>query len=319
MATRAKTRIKNQARLGLRRRPAAFARAVGRIQWRRRERRAASLRGPSLTTLDLQFKEKVLGFRFPLHSHAREFELYVVHRGRVDLVLAGGSRRSLRRRDMVLIPPGMAHGAAGDPTHVTDVITAHFRSPDLLKRAPELAGFLGRPRACGPEASRALAALCSLAWRRNPAPAWRLAASLRAFLALLADEAAVERLPGPAAPAAPGLLARLEEQALARPERRLGLAEAARMLGCSVSELTHLAGRTGGPTPQGVMLRARLEAAKRLLRETGLPIKDIAGRVGFATQASFGRAFLRVEGRPPGEYRRGLVFAPRQGKGQEPA
>jgi AraC-like DNA-binding protein len=47
----------------------------------------------------------------------------------------------------------------------------------------------------------------------------------------------------------------------------------------------------------------RLEEAKRLLVETGLPIADIAGTLGFNTPSYFSRVFRKAAGLTPAQYR----------------
>jgi len=47
----------------------------------------------------------------------------------------------------------------------------------------------------------------------------------------------------------------------------------------------------------------RIDAAKKLLRETADPIQDIALRVGYANYMSFSRAFKKIASATPGEYR----------------
>ncbi len=52
------------------------------------------------------------------------------------------------------------------------------------------------------------------------------------------------------------------------------------------------------------VLRHRVEAARRLLRDTTLPIAAIAADVGFANAQRFYAAFRKVQGATPGAYRR---------------
>jgi AraC-like DNA-binding protein len=47
-----------------------------------------------------------------------------------------------------------------------------------------------------------------------------------------------------------------------------------------------------------------MRLACRLLRESEKGIKEIAGRVGYSTEASFSKAFTHWCGQAPGEYRR---------------
>lgn len=59
---------------------------------------------------------------------------------------------------------------------------------------------------------------------------------------------------------------------------------------------------TGLPVHQFV-LRARADAAVKLLAETSLTLAEIAVRVGFSHQAHMTRVFSRIKGRTPGQYR----------------
>ncbi len=59
-----------------------------------------------------------------------------------------------------------------------------------------------------------------------------------------------------------------------------------------------------GETPGAYYLRLRLNAARRLVLDTALPMADIAGRTGFSSAAAFSRAFANAFGRPPSGYRR---------------
>lgn len=59
-----------------------------------------------------------------------------------------------------------------------------------------------------------------------------------------------------------------------------------------------------GRTPHQEIVRCRIERIKELLRETELPLKTIALRVGFPHLEYLSVAFKRAVGRTPGEYRR---------------
>jgi len=50
--------------------------------------------------------------------------------------------------------------------------------------------------------------------------------------------------------------------------------------------------------------RLRLNAAKRLLRESDLPVKDLIQQIGYSDTSSFIRKFKQSEGVTPGEYRK---------------
>ncbi|MFG1677406.1 GlxA family transcriptional regulator [Micromonospora sp. NPDC049282] len=59
-----------------------------------------------------------------------------------------------------------------------------------------------------------------------------------------------------------------------------------------------------GETPGRYVDRVRLETARRLLAESDDSIDRIAGRCGYGTSEAMRRAFVRVLGVPPTEYRR---------------
>ena len=58
-----------------------------------------------------------------------------------------------------------------------------------------------------------------------------------------------------------------------------------------------------GVPPHRYLLTRRIERATALLRETGLPITDIAFQTGWESLGTFGRTFRDVTGESPGEFR----------------
>ena len=67
--------------------------------------------------------------------------------------------------------------------------------------------------------------------------------------------------------------------------------------------------------PMAFLRDVRLRRAARLLAETDLPVKAVAGRVGFASRSHFSRAFKASFGADPAAYR----AAASQGAGAEDA
>lgn len=59
-----------------------------------------------------------------------------------------------------------------------------------------------------------------------------------------------------------------------------------------------------GETPAEYLTRWRIHIATRMLKEEGCSVATTAGRVGYATEAAFSNAFVRVMGVRPGAYRR---------------
>jgi len=58
-----------------------------------------------------------------------------------------------------------------------------------------------------------------------------------------------------------------------------------------------------GEAPMEYLTRCRLHKAERLLRESDMSIALIAERIGYESEAAFGKAFKRQIGLPPGQYR----------------
>ncbi|MBJ6764525.1 AraC family transcriptional regulator [Myxococcaceae bacterium JPH2] len=59
-----------------------------------------------------------------------------------------------------------------------------------------------------------------------------------------------------------------------------------------------------GMPPLEYLARWRMTQAAQLLRETELPLSELAETIGYQSEASFNRAFKRWEGSTPGVYRR---------------
>lgn len=62
--------------------------------------------------------------------------------------------------------------------------------------------------------------------------------------------------------------------------------------------------RTVGVAPMEYLLSWRMEIAKDLLRREGLPIAEVAERVGYASTSTFSTAFSRQVGQPPRQFQR---------------
>jgi len=60
-----------------------------------------------------------------------------------------------------------------------------------------------------------------------------------------------------------------------------------------------------GATPGQYIIGARMNHAKYLLCTTALPISEIGGRVGYASESMFSAAFKRTQGMTPSQYRSG--------------
>lgn len=87
------------------------------------------------------------------------------------------------------------------------------------------------------------------------------------------------------------------------PEKRMVLAEAARMTGYSESSVSHTFKKRTGKSFKATMLNIRIEKAKKILVENPhLSVKAVAGRMGYSDEFYFSRIFKKMTGIPPSRY-----------------
>ncbi len=110
----------------------------------------------------------------------------------------------------------------------------------------------------------------------------------------------------------PGLVRGLYDPKLAlalrclheRPADAWSVAELAAEAGMSRSAFFERFSRTVGMAPMEYLLTWRMALAKQMLRQRELPMAEIADRVGYSSVGTFGVAFTRHVGMPPGQYAR---------------
>ena len=83
----------------------------------------------------------------------------------------------------------------------------------------------------------------------------------------------------------------------------LGVAELAQVAGMSQYYFSKLFKMSTGTTPHQYVMRQRVEKAQEHLRESKLPLAEVAEKVGFETQSHFTSVFRRVAGITPKHYR----------------
>lgn len=84
----------------------------------------------------------------------------------------------------------------------------------------------------------------------------------------------------------------------------LSAADLARAAGLSVRQVERLFLRHLGQTPGRYYMRLRLERARQLLRQTNMPILDVAVATGFTSHSYFAQSYRQQFGRPPSDERR---------------
>jgi AraC family transcriptional regulator len=85
--------------------------------------------------------------------------------------------------------------------------------------------------------------------------------------------------------------------------QNLSLELLAQQVGFSSYHFARLFRQTTGESPHQFVLRQRLEVAQRLLKETDLPLAQVASEVGFPNQSHFTQVFKRHLGTTPLIYR----------------
>ncbi|MFP4136857.1 MAG: helix-turn-helix domain-containing protein [Halomonas sp.] len=102
-------------------------------------------------------------------------------------------------------------------------------------------------------------------------------------------------------------LVRLERFIETNLARRLSVADLAREACLSEAHFRHCFRRQTGLTPWQYVRRRRLEAARRLLDESRLPLAQIAALTGFSNQSALSHACREAYGQPPSRLRRKLA------------
>jgi AraC family transcriptional regulator, regulatory protein of adaptative response / methylated-DNA-[protein]-cysteine methyltransferase len=88
---------------------------------------------------------------------------------------------------------------------------------------------------------------------------------------------------------------------------KASIADLADHLGIGPRHLLRLFLRHTGATPSGVAATRRVQAAKRLIDQTAMPLSEIAFAAGFRSIRRFNDAFRATYGRPPSSFRRAAI------------
>ncbi|RRN65938.1 helix-turn-helix domain-containing protein [Caulobacter sp. 602-1] len=103
---------------------------------------------------------------------------------------------------------------------------------------------------------------------------------------------------------APHLLRRAQQILQSNLQAGLSLVTLAKACGLSTRHFARAFQESAGVTPHQWMTTARITAAKAMMRQTALPLAQIADLCGFSDQSHLTRVFKREEGLPPASWRR---------------
>lgn len=99
-------------------------------------------------------------------------------------------------------------------------------------------------------------------------------------------------------------LLRAKDRMDAASQEEWAVARLARVSGVSEAHFARCFKDAFGVPPHRYLLTRRIERAKALLRDTDLPITDIAFQTGWNSLGTFGRVFRDITGESPSELRR---------------
>lgn len=275
-------------------------------------------RRPSPPPTALPLRVRTLGRvrEQPYHStpgtHHDDAMLTIVLAGRGRYLWPGGSV-AVGAGMVGLVLPDAAGGVGvlmAEPDDPYDHLYCRFAGHEALAMARRVAGAHGGRRWAMHHAWEEMAAVLLRVLARGGAVQPRADdGRMERADAVLAEALTLLEAPPPshepgraAPPTAEQLLAFLYDH-IADPT---DLDAMARHFGYSKPHLCRLAKRALGQTLQRAWEHARLERARVLLAQRGLPITHIARRVGYPDPAYFTNVFKRRTGQSPSAYRRSL-------------
>ncbi|MEW2914566.1 AraC family transcriptional regulator [Leisingera sp. JC11] len=136
------------------------------------------------------------------------------------------------------------------------------------------------------------------------APLWRRAVQAHCELAAIALQRQPETAAQPHSQTAAQRLCRAYCRRIAGLQGcRSTMAEHAAALNVTPTHLTRVCKKVSGKTAAALLTERQLHAARTLLTATGLPIRDIAARLGFGSAAYFTRFISQHTGEPPSRLR----------------
>src|SRR5215831_3871617 len=259
------------------------------------------------------------------------FLLYhLVIEGSAVIDMADGKPLELNSGDVVIFPNGDAHDMRSKgakppfPNYgINDKIRARDLSPLHAGGGGETSRFVCGYMTCDPHISRpilnGLPPVFKVNIRTDRSGQW-----LESSILHLVDEAVSGRVGSEAL-----LVDTLRRYVAGLPEQQRGwltgardpivgkslglmhrrvshpwtIASLADEVGISRSALVQRFTRYLSEPPMAYLTRWRLQLAARSLEKTSRGVAEIAGEVGYESEAAFNRAFKREFGRPPGQYR----------------
>jgi len=229
-------------------------------------------------------------------TNSELFAVEFVRKGSMSFTQEG-RRRLVGPGSVFLVQPGKDNEMATGPEGRCEKMTASVGGPLLPCLLSEL-GLAGADQVrIGDEAGfeARMGTLVAMLRGGGPDLQVRLSEAAYGLLLALGKEVCRDRYPPPLVKALAFMEGGLRS--------RLGLADLCRAANASASTLNRLFLRHFGASPVEYLIRLRMEAAKRLLRNERLSIKEAAQQLGYKNQLYFSAEFKKRNGRSPRAFR----------------
>ncbi len=246
----------------------------------------------------------------PVHRHAGGWEICYLERGNQLFEIRQQAFR-LRGGDVLVTYPDEPHSTGGSPSEPGVLYWLNVRLPRCG------AGLLGLPREESRELVQSLSNLPHRQFRASqqtktnfkelfrwydhhdvPHRTTRLRATVARLLLDVID--ASRRHAKSQSSERIGEVIRLIQQ---HPQREIRLEELAEHAHLSLSHFKKRFKAETGLSPRQFILRDKMEAAKRILRDGDRSVTDVAMDLGFVSSQYFATVFRRITGTTPSQYR----------------
>lgn len=242
------------------------------------------------------------GYQYPRRQF-QDYDLILIARGKAHWQIDGLGRKAVGPGTIMLFPPGLGNGTAGLAAGAAEHVGIHFDlsaqgGTDLFEAVPfEPVIQVRRWRSLYAQAVRIAAEWSGEESLGRKVLVHDLTRCL--LIELIRQYARTSQRAVAADARVLEIMARIERE-FASP---LTVTQMARWGGLSSSHLRSLFHSQLGFSPVHALLSRRMREARRLLSGSTLPMKEISHRVGFDDPLYFSRAFRRLTGMTPSEYR----------------
>lgn len=232
------------------------------------------------------------------------FDLLFVHSGRLDMRIEGKGHVSLGKGEAVLLFPNTPFSLSKQKFQAHASVQ-HFSLEDEAHLPAPFNQLVGRSKAVivrqGPR-NKQLEADVARAMQLAVAESSPMLQLMReALLTLILGEFLTKPLPDPSVDKR---VDTLMKWAAHQDLRELSVQSLAEKINLSTSGLRRRFLAETNLSPSKFLLNLRISEASRLLRETALPVKEIAMRTGYGSSVAFHAAFRTAKAETPTSYRK---------------